>query len=34
MLDPLTGAVCSPAEIRRMTEELLTAQRELIPELR
>ncbi|MEW6249341.1 MAG: alpha-galactosidase [Planctomycetota bacterium] len=34
MLDPLTAAVCSPAEIRRMAEELLAAQRDYIPELR
>ncbi len=33
MVDPLTAAVCCPAEIRQMTEELLTAEREFIPPL-
>jgi alpha-galactosidase len=31
MLDPLTAAVCCPAEIRRMTEELFEAEREFLP---
>jgi alpha-galactosidase len=34
LLDPLTAAVCCPAEIRSMAEELLTAEREYLPELR
>jgi alpha-galactosidase len=34
LLDPLTAAVCSPAEIRQMTEELLEAERDYIPPLR
>jgi alpha-galactosidase len=34
MLDPLTAAVCAPAEIRQMAEELFAAQRAYIPELR
>jgi alpha-galactosidase len=34
LLDPLTAAVCSPAEIRQMTEELLEAERDYIPALR
>ena len=33
MVDPLTSAVCSPAEIRRMAEELFEAERAYIPEL-
>lgn len=33
LLDPLTAAVCSPAEIRQMAEELFAAQREYIPDL-
>jgi len=33
LLDPLTAAVCAPAEIQRMAEELLTAERAFIPEL-
>lgn len=32
MLDPLTAAVCSPAEIRDMGEELFEAEREYIPD--
>ena len=32
MLDPLTAAVCAPAEIRKMAEELFAAQREYLPE--
>lgn len=33
MVDPLTAAVCSPAEIRAMAEELLEAQAKYIPNL-
>ncbi len=32
MLDPLTAAVCSPAEIRSMADEMFEAQREHLPE--
>lgn len=31
MLDPLTSAVCSPSEIKQMTEELIDAQINLLP---
>ncbi|HLS90897.1 MAG TPA: alpha-galactosidase [Limnochordia bacterium] len=31
LLDPLTAAVCSPAEIKQMTEELIDSQIELLP---
>lgn len=31
MLDPLTAAVCCPAEIKKMTEELFEAQKEFLP---
>ena len=31
MLDPLSAAVCSPGEIRRMAEELLKAEKDYIP---
>ncbi len=31
MLDPLTAAVCCPAEIKRMTEELFAAERQFLP---
>ncbi len=31
MLDPLTAAVCSPAEIKKMTEELFEAERDFLP---
>ncbi len=34
LLDPLTAAVCCPAEIRRMAEELLEAEQQYIPDLR
>jgi alpha-galactosidase len=34
MLDPLTAAVCAPAEIRQMAEELFAAQRDYIPRLK
>ncbi len=34
MVDPLTAAVCCPAEIRQMAEELLAAEREFIPTLK
>jgi alpha-galactosidase len=33
MLDPLTAAVCSPAEIRQMFGELYEAERDYMPEL-
>lgn len=33
LLDPLTAAVCCPAEIRQMAEELLAAERAYLPEL-
>ena len=31
MLDPLTAAVCSPGEIRQMTNELFEAEKEFLP---
>jgi len=31
LLDPLTAAVCCPAEIKRMTDELFEAEREFLP---
>ncbi len=31
MLDPLTAAVCCPAEIKQMTEELFEAEKEFLP---
>jgi len=31
LLDPLTAAVCSPAEIKRMTLELFAAEKEYLP---
>jgi len=31
MLDPLTAAVCSPAEIRKMTLELFRAEKAFLP---
>ena len=31
MLDPLTAAVCCPAEIRKMAEELFEAEKEFLP---
>ncbi len=31
MLDPLTAAVCSPAQIKQMTEELFEAEKEFLP---
>lgn len=31
MLDPLTAAVCCPAEIKKMTEELFRAEKEFLP---
>lgn len=34
MLDPLTSAVCSPAEIKEMTRRLFEAQAEFLPEYR
>ena len=32
MLDPLTGAVCTPGEIRQMIDEMLIAQAEWLPQ--
>jgi len=32
MLDPLSAAVCSPAEIRSMAEDLFRAEKRYIPE--
>ncbi|SFP84241.1 FGGY family carbohydrate kinase [Salibacterium halotolerans] len=32
MMDPLTGAVCSPPEIWQMTDEMLTAQKAWLPQ--
>lgn len=32
MMDPLTGAVCSPPEIRQMVDEMLLAQEALLPQ--
>ena len=34
MLDPLTAAVCSPAEARKMFGELCRAEREFVPKLK
>jgi alpha-galactosidase len=34
MLDPLTAAICSPAEIRQMTYELFDAEQDYLPEYR
>jgi alpha-galactosidase len=34
MLDPLTSAVCTPAQIKAMTLELFAAEREYLPEYR
>ena len=31
MVDPLTAAVCCPAEIRQMAEELFEAEKEFLP---
>jgi alpha-galactosidase len=31
LLDPLTAACCSPAEIRAMTEELFAAEAQYLP---
>ena len=31
MLDPLTAAVCSPAEIKRMTLEMFDAEKDFLP---
>jgi len=31
MLDPLTAAVCSPGEIRQMTDELFAAEKDFLP---
>jgi alpha-galactosidase len=32
MLDPLVGAVCTTAEISRMTDEMLVAEAEWLPQ--
>ena len=32
MLDPLTAAVCSPAEIRQMFDEMASVQAEYLPD--
>ena len=32
MMDPLTGAVCTPAEIRQMVDEMLVAGKEWLPQ--
>jgi alpha-galactosidase len=34
MLDPLTAAVLSPAEIRAMTLEMFEAEKDLLPDYR
>lgn len=34
MMDPLTGAVCTPDEIRQMVDEMLVAGREWLPQYR
>jgi alpha-galactosidase len=34
MLDPLTAAVCSPAEIKQMTLEMFEAEKEFLPGFR
>ncbi|MCI8462708.1 MAG: alpha-glucosidase/alpha-galactosidase [Lachnospiraceae bacterium] len=34
MMDPLTGAVCTPDEIRQMVDEMLTAEKEWLPQYR
>lgn len=34
LLDPLTAAVCSPAEIKQMTDELIDSQLDLLPGFR
>lgn len=31
MVDPLTSAMCSPAEIRKMTLEMFRAEKEFLP---
>jgi alpha-galactosidase len=31
LIDPLTAAVCSPAEIRAMFEELVAAEQQYLP---
>ena len=31
MLDPLTAAVCCPAEIKQMAEELFEAEKKILP---
>ena len=32
LMDPLTGAVCTPAEIFQMTDEMLVAEAEWLPQ--
>jgi alpha-galactosidase len=32
LMDPLVGAVCAPAEISEMTDEMLVAQAEWLPQ--
>jgi alpha-galactosidase len=34
MFDPLTAAVCSPAEIKKMTLELFAAEKAFLPKYR
>ncbi len=34
MMDPLTGAVCTPDEIKQMVDEMLVAQAEWLPQYR
>jgi len=34
MLDPLTSAMCSPAQIREMTLEMFKAEKEFLPDYR
>lgn len=34
MMDPLTGSVCTPDEIRQMVDEMLTAEQEWLPQYR
>jgi len=34
MLDPLSAAVCSPGEIKKMTLEMFTAEKDFLPAYR
>jgi len=34
MLDPLSAAICSPAQIRAMTLEMFKAEKEFLPDYR